>query len=156
MDRPLAFPGDHAGQRVEDAPADPDERRPLLVVAPILDGAPRHQTPVAGELVVEGEQILGGSAAAGANVENQLRFRRQQFDESPVRAFRCEWLIASRHDGRMRASQLKGTRHRKINQDAVDPLTNLADACKNSVAQQRPREETRHFHPLVSISRFCS
>ena len=71
-------------------------------------------------------------------------------------AFRYDWLIASRYDGRMRIIPAEGIVHRKINQDTVDPLINLAGACKNSVTRQRPREENQHFHPLVSISRFCS
>jgi hypothetical protein len=83
---------------------------------------------------------------------NHAQLRRDEIDESPVRAFRCEWLIASRHDGRMRTIPIKGTRHRKINQGAADPLINLADPCKSRAVQQRQREENRRFHPLVSLS----
>jgi hypothetical protein len=103
---------------------------------------------------VGGQQILRSTAAT--DVENHPRVRRQEIDESAVPAFRCDWLITIRHGGGIRIIPTKGTVHRKINQDAVDPLTSLACACKNSVARQRPREENRHFHPLVSISRFCS
>ena len=99
-----------------------------------------------------GQQILRCSAAAGTDVENHAQLRRQDDDESPMRAFRYAWLIASRHDGRTRTMPNEGTLYRKINQDAADALTNPADACKNSVVRQHPREENRHLHLPVPLS----
>jgi hypothetical protein len=83
---------------------------------------------------------------------NHAQLRRQEIAESALPAFRCAWLIASRHDGRTRTMPNEGTCDRKINQGAVDPLINLADACKSRDARQHPREETRHHHPLLSLS----
>jgi hypothetical protein len=49
---------------------------------------------------VGGQQIFW--SLAGTDVENHAQLRRQQIDESPVPAFRCEWLITIRHGGGMR------------------------------------------------------